>query len=212
MLRTPVIAWIAVVMGAVRILVALLLAAAPGIALHQYQKTETDLSTMWTAAAVVTLLATSVTHRGVDRWWMALLLIATGIALAAASATAGTVETFAAFAVAPTAIVAAECVANVVLRTMRLARYWYQHPAQASPTRSDTTALSLHAHLRTGHESGLHRQIHMPRQPRSQAPFPSGDPLRRKSRAPPAPREAPGNQMSNPDTLTSLRSPEEPQP
>lgn len=119
MLRTPVIAWIAVVMGAVQILVALLLAAAPGIALHQYHKAETDLGTMWTAAAVVTLLATSITRRGIDRWGMAPLLIPSGILLAAATVTAGTVGTFAAFAVAATAIVAGECAANVVLRTMR---------------------------------------------------------------------------------------------
>jgi hypothetical protein len=119
MLRTPVIAWIAVVMGAVQILVALLLAAAPGIALHQYQKAETDLGTMWTAAAVVTLLATSITRRGIDRWGTAPLLIPSGILLAAASVAAGTVGTFAAFAVAATAIVAGECAANVVLRTMR---------------------------------------------------------------------------------------------
>ncbi|MET9778429.1 MFS transporter [Streptomyces sp. NPDC006367] len=119
MLRTPVVAWIAVVMGAVQILVALLLAAAPGVALHQYQKAETDLGTMWTAAAVVTLLATSVTRRGIDRWGMAPLLIPSGLLLAAASVMAATVGTFAAFAVAATAIVAGECAANVVLRTMR---------------------------------------------------------------------------------------------
>ncbi|MFD7551497.1 MFS transporter [Streptomyces sp. NPDC059816] len=119
MLHTPVIAWIAVVMGAVQVLVALLLAVAPGIALHQYQKAETDLGAMWTAAAVVTLLATSVTRRSIDRWGMAPLLITSGILLAAASAMAGTVGTFAAFALAATAIVAGECAANVVLRTMR---------------------------------------------------------------------------------------------
>ncbi|MGX5183390.1 MFS transporter [Streptomyces avermitilis] len=119
MLRTPVIAWIAVVMGAVQILVALLLASAPGIALHQYHKADTDLGTMWTAAAVVTLLATSITRRGIDRWGMTPLLIPSGILLAAASVTVGTVGTFAAFAVAATAIVAGECAANVVLRTMR---------------------------------------------------------------------------------------------
>lgn len=105
--------------GAVQILVALLLAAAPGIALHQYQKAETDLGSMWTAAAAVTLLATSVTRRGIDRWGTAPLLLPSGFVLAAASATAGTAGTFAAFAVSATAIVAGECTANIVLRTMR---------------------------------------------------------------------------------------------
>ncbi|MFE7623031.1 MFS transporter [Streptomyces sp. NPDC057509] len=117
--RTPALVWLVVGLAASNLATGVLQAAAPITVLHQFHSSTALVGSVWSAAAVASLLAVWVSRRAIDRFgtW-AVGAVATVLATTACLITA-LAPTFVTYTVAVAGVMAGEGALTVVLRTLR---------------------------------------------------------------------------------------------
>lgn len=117
--RTPALVWLVVGLAASNLATGVLQAAAPITVLRQFHSSTALVGSVWSAAAVASLLAVWVSRRAIDRFgtW-AVGAVAAALASSACLVTA-LAPTFVTYTVAVAVVMAGEGALTVVLRTLR---------------------------------------------------------------------------------------------
>ncbi|MCG7523030.1 MFS transporter [Streptomyces sp. OfavH-34-F] len=117
--RTPALVWLVVGLAASNLATGVLQAAAPITVLHQFHSSTALVGSVWSAAAVASLLAVWVSRRAIDRFgtW-AVGAVAAALATSACLVTA-LAPNFVTYTVAVAVVMAGEGALTVVLRTLR---------------------------------------------------------------------------------------------
>ncbi|MGW7710957.1 MFS transporter [Streptomyces sp. NPDC054771] len=117
--RTPALAWLVGGLAASNLTTGVLQAAAPITVIHHFHYSTASVGSVWSAAAVVSLVAVWASRRAIDRFGIwPVGVVGGGVATAACLATA-LAPSFTAYTVAVAVVMAGEGVMTVVLRTLR---------------------------------------------------------------------------------------------
>ncbi|MER5613945.1 MFS transporter [Streptomyces sp. NPDC002215] len=117
--RTPALAWLVGGLAVSNLTTGVLQAAAPITVIHNFHHSTASVGSVWSAAAVVALVAVWASRRAIDRFGIwPVGVVGAGFATAACLATA-LAPSFTAYTVAVAVVMAGEGVMTVVLRTLR---------------------------------------------------------------------------------------------
>ncbi|MFG2370522.1 MFS transporter [Streptomyces sp. NPDC048504] len=117
--RTPALAWLVGGLAASNLATGVLQAAAPIMVIHRFRHSALAMSTVWSAAAVASLIAVWASRRTIDRFGVwAVGAVTAAVSTMACVATALAPD-FTAYTVMVTVVMASEGAITVVLRTLR---------------------------------------------------------------------------------------------
>lgn len=117
--RTPALGWLVGGLVASNLTLGVLQAAAPITVVHRFHSSAVAVGSVWSAAAVASLLAVWVTRRAIDRFGIWLVGVAAAMVSTAACLATALAPGFSTYTVAVAVVMAGDGALTVVLRTLR---------------------------------------------------------------------------------------------